>query len=73
LYVTHNIQEAVYLADRVIVLSRRPGRISSIIKIDLPKFGRDDSKYITQFNNYAEEIWQMIRKDAQEALQEGDQ
>ncbi len=73
LYVTHNIQEAVYLADRVIVLSRRPGRISSIISIDLPKFGRDDSKYVTEFNNYAEAIWQMIRKDAQDALQEGDE
>jgi len=73
LYVTHNIQEAVYLADRVIVLSRRPGRISSIIPIDLPKFGRDDSKYVARFNNYAEEIWQMIRKDAQDALQEGDE
>lgn len=73
LYVTHNIQEAVYLADRVIVLSRRPGRISSIIPIGLPKFGRDDSKYVTEFNNYAEEIWQMIRKDAQDALQEGDE
>jgi len=73
LYVTHNIQEAVYLADRVIVLSRRPGRIISIVSIDLPKFGRDDSKYVTQFNHYAEEIWQMIRKDAQDALQEGDE
>lgn len=73
LYVTHNIQEAVYLADRVIVLSRRPGQIIKILPIDLPKFGRDDSKYVTQFNNYAEEIWQMIRKDAQDALQEGDE
>jgi NitT/TauT family transport system ATP-binding protein len=73
LYVTHNIQEAVYLADRVIVLSRRPGRISRIIPIDLPKIGRDDRKYVTQFNHYAEEIWQMIRKDAQAALQEGDE
>ncbi len=31
LYVTHNIDEAVYLADRVIVLSRHPGQIKSII------------------------------------------
>lgn len=73
LYVTHNIQEAVYLADRIVVLSRHPGRISSIIQIDLPKFGRDSSKYVTQFTNYTEEIWQMIRNDAQEALQEGDE
>ena len=72
LYVTHNIQEAVYLADRVIVLSRRPGRIIKTIPIDLPKLGRDDHQYVTQFNTYAEEIWHLIRKDAQAALQEGD-
>src|SRR5699024_8803161 len=34
--VTHDIEEAVYLADRVIVMDRRPGRIKSIIPIELP-------------------------------------
>jgi NitT/TauT family transport system ATP-binding protein len=37
LFVTHSIAEAIYLADRVVVLSRRPGRIKGIIKIDLPR------------------------------------
>ncbi|HWQ62422.1 MAG TPA: ABC transporter ATP-binding protein [Negativicutes bacterium] len=71
-YVTHNIQEAVYLADRVIVLSRRPGRIVSIIDIDLPRQGRDGEQHLARFNAYAEQIWGMIRKDAQDALIEGD-
>lgn len=72
LYVTHNIQEAVYLADRVIVLSRRPGRIVRDIAIDLPKLGRDSSQFAAAFNQYVDVIWQLIRKDAQEALREGD-
>ncbi|MCG3086447.1 ABC transporter ATP-binding protein [Sporosarcina cyprini] len=70
LYVTHNIEEAVYLADRVIVLSRHPGRIKEIIPIDLPKMGRGDAKYRAQFDEYAEQIWQLIRQDAVDALKE---
>ncbi len=37
LYVTHNIVEAVYLAERVVVLTSHPGRVRSIVKIDLPR------------------------------------
>lgn len=37
LYVTHNIAEAVYLAERVVVLTPHPGRVRSIVKIDLPR------------------------------------
>src|SRR5262245_40471720 len=37
IYVTHNVSEAVYLADRVIVMTPHPGRIKSEIKIDLPR------------------------------------
>ena len=70
LYVTHNIQEAVYLADRVVVLSRRPGRINRIIPIDMPRRGRDGAEHITRFNGYCDLIWNLIRKDAEEALRE---
>jgi len=72
LYVTHNIQEAVYLADRVIVLSRHPGEIKEIIRIDLPKIGRSEEKYRLDFERYVDQIWQLIRHDAQQAIREGD-
>ena len=70
LYVTHNIQEAVYLADRVVVLSRRPGRISRIIEIDLPKRERNLATHSARFAAYTDEIWALIRKDAEDALRE---
>ena len=41
LYVTHNIQEAVMLADRVVLLSRRPGKVNKILTIDIPRADRD--------------------------------
>jgi NitT/TauT family transport system ATP-binding protein len=37
IYVTHNVAEAVYLADRVVVMSPHPGTVKTEIKIDLPR------------------------------------
>ena len=70
LYVTHNIQEAVYLADRIVVLSRRPGRVTSILQIELPRRGRDAVEHSARFNFYCDHIWGLIRKDAEDALRE---
>ncbi|WP_042351964.1 ABC transporter ATP-binding protein [Bacillus massiliigorillae] len=70
-YVTHNINEAVYLADRVVVLSRRPGKIKSIISIDLPRQGRDDKQYQREVADYSKVIWDLIKEDALNALREG--
>ena len=70
LYVTHNIQEAVYLADRIVVLSRRPGRVTGILPIALPRRNRDGVEHVAAFNAYCEYIWRLIRKDAEDALRE---
>lgn len=72
LYVTHNISEAVYLGDKVVVLSRRPGRIVEIIPIELPKFERNAEESLVRFNAYVERIWNLIRKDAEDALKEAE-
>lgn len=70
LYVTHNIQEAVMLADRVVLLSRRPGKISSILKIDIPREDRSKQEHAEEIAEYINKIWEHISKDARAALME---
>ncbi len=47
--VTHSIQEAVFLSDRVLVMSPRPGRIESQVAIDLPRPRSTDDLYAPRF------------------------
>jgi len=37
IFITHNVDEAIYLADRVVVMTPRPGRIRRVIEVDLPR------------------------------------
>lgn len=49
IFVTHNIQEAVFLSDRVCVLSPHPGRLSAVVDIDLPRPREMDIKNTSEF------------------------
>ncbi|MBA4395300.1 MAG: nitrate ABC transporter ATP-binding protein [Desulfobacca sp.] len=70
LYITHNIQEAVFLGDRVVVLSRRPGRILETISIDLPRPRGENLTLEKPFLDYVDRIWQTIKDQAKEAMEE---
>lgn len=73
LYVTHNIQEAVMLADRVVLLSRRPGKISQILTIAIPRAEREQTQHAAAIAEYIHIIWEHISKDARAALMEVDE
>jgi NitT/TauT family transport system ATP-binding protein len=60
IFVTHSIDEAVYLADRIVIMTPRPGRIRRVIKIDLPR-PRDPTT--PQFNKYIREVLGEIHED----------
>ena len=63
-FVTHDIDEAVYLGDRVVVLTARPGRIREEVKIDLPRPRSLEIKKSLQCHEYRNYIWDLIRQES---------
>jgi NitT/TauT family transport system ATP-binding protein len=64
LYVTHNFQEAIRLADRVCVLSRRPGRVREIIAIPIPRAERGRPERHAEVAALGERLWSLIKEEA---------
>ena len=70
LYITHHIQEAVFLGDRVVILSRRPGRILDIVRIALPRPRTENLSREKRYLEYVELIWSHVKDQAKEVLRE---
>lgn len=68
LYVTHNLAEATRLGHRIVVLSRRPGRVRDVITIERPLDGRQETD--PDLMGVAAHMWRMIRDDAAAADRE---
>ncbi|HTP82397.1 MAG TPA: ABC transporter ATP-binding protein [Alphaproteobacteria bacterium] len=60
LFVTHSIDEAVLMSDRVIVMLPRPGKVQKDIRIDLPRPRSASSRTLPRFQEYAQSLRQMI-------------
>lgn len=54
--VTHSINESLFLADRVLVLTQRPGKIKLDLKVDLPRPRNDDIRYTAHFGKLARKL-----------------
>ncbi|HEU5090649.1 MAG TPA: ABC transporter ATP-binding protein [Roseiflexaceae bacterium] len=61
IFVTHSIPEAVFLSDQVVVMSPRPGRVSAVIPIDLPRPRDDDTRELARFFELATEVRECLR------------
>ncbi len=63
IFVTHSIEEAVYLSDQIVMLSRRPGRLSRIVEPRVDRTGTpDEIRRDPHYLDTVEEIWQVLRE-----------
>jgi NitT/TauT family transport system ATP-binding protein len=64
LFITHQINEAVYLADRVTVMSARPGRVKGTVSVPFPRPRKLGLKRDSKFLELEDSIWRMIEEEA---------
>ena len=70
LIITHNITEAVQLADRVLVMTYRPGRVKRIVDIALPRPRSSEIVSSDAFGHYVARIWSDLREEASRGMRD---
>jgi NitT/TauT family transport system ATP-binding protein len=68
LFVTHQIDEAVFLSDRVLVFARRPGRLRETVHIELARPRALSIKRTSEFVRYVDHIWRLIEDDVRASV-----
>jgi NitT/TauT family transport system ATP-binding protein len=68
LLITHNITEAVQLADRILVMTYRPGRVKRIVDIKLPRPRTSEIVSSEAFGRYVAQIWSDLREEASRGM-----
>jgi NitT/TauT family transport system ATP-binding protein len=68
LFVTHQIDEAVFLSDRVLVFTVRPGRLKEEVRIDLPRPRDLAVKRTPEFAAYTDHIWRLIEQEVRDSI-----
>jgi NitT/TauT family transport system ATP-binding protein len=67
-FITHQINEAVYLSDRVVVMSSRPGRMLADLSIDLPRPRSLEIKHSNTFVQYESDIWRLLEVEVRREM-----
>jgi ABC-type nitrate/sulfonate/bicarbonate transport system ATPase subunit len=68
LFITHQIDEAIFLSDQIIVMTARPGRIKAVIDVDIPRPRDLQVKRTPRFLELIDEIWGMIEEEVKAAM-----
>jgi len=70
LLITHNITEAVQLADRILVMTYRPGKLKRMVEIKLPRPRSSEIVSSEAFGRYVAQIWSDLREEASRGMQD---
>ncbi len=71
-FITHSIDEAITLADRVVVISYRPGQIKEVVPINLPRPRFDyDVKMLPEYGELRDHIWRLVKDEALQTARGG--
>lgn len=68
LFITHQINEAIYLADRVIVFGARPGKVKESIKVDITRPRKLAVKRERKFLEYEDHLWNLIEEEVKKTM-----
>ena len=60
MFITHDVDEAVFLANRVVVMAARPGRIYDVIDVDLPYPRTEDVRLSPEFGELRNRVWHAV-------------
>jgi len=72
LFVTHSVDEAIYLSDRIYVFSQRPARVKAVLEVNLPRPRSDDAMRMSaEYAALHRELWSLLRHEQPEELGDG--
>ncbi|WP_377273601.1 ABC transporter ATP-binding protein [Peterkaempfera sp. SMS 1(5)a] len=60
MFITHDVEEAVYLANRVVVMAARPGRVHSVVDVDLPYPRTEEMRLSPEFAELRNRVWYSV-------------
>ena len=69
-FITHSLDEAIFLSDRVAVMTQRPGRIKEIFDIDLPRPRQPELRNTQAFVHYRQRAWEALRDEVADIARE---
>src|SRR5215212_618240 len=72
IFITHQIDEAIFLADRVFVFTVRPGRVKTVIPVPFPRPRQLDIKRTPEFIGYVDQVWKLIEDEVRASVMAGE-